>query len=164
MCTCEKFLSLSIARRYCTVCDRAAPPLTEPFTTSYHPIFVFSPRTTPLHLSLFSFLMSQPSSQSSTSSFQDLFNAALNDYENQTGTKLVEHPLARKIEACDSVDSIIAIFQEQAQIFRKFKDDGKMMKSIKSSVGVLYTLSNSTLLGEGVSLVRLKSVIAAPCS
>jgi hypothetical protein len=100
--------------------------------------------------------MSQPSSQSSTSSFQGLFNAALNDYENQTGTKLVEHPLAEKFEACDSVDSIIAVFQEQAQIFRKFKDDGKMMKSIKSSVGVLYTLSNSTLLGEGAGLVRPK--------
>ena len=108
--------------------------------------------------------MSQPSSQSSTSSFQGLFNAALNDYENQTGTRLVEHPLAQKIEACDSVDSIIDIFQEQAQIFRKFKDDGKMMKSIKSSVGVLYTLFNSTLLGEGAGLVRPKSLIGVPCS
>jgi hypothetical protein len=109
--------------------------------------------------------MSQPSSFSSTSSFQGLFNAALQDYENQTGTKLAEHPLSKKLEACDSVDSIIAIFQEQAQIFRKFKgDDGKIMKSIKSSVNILYTLSNSTLLGEGIGLVHPKPFIGVPCS
>ena len=89
------------------------------------------------------------------SSFQDLFNAALQDYENQTETKLVEHPFAKQLEECDSVDSIVAILQEQAQTFRKFRgDDGKIMKSLKSSVDVLYMLSNSTLLGEGIGLVR----------
>ena len=93
--------------------------------------------------------MSRPSS-----SFQDLFNAALQDYENQTETKLVEHPFAKQLEECDSVDSIVAILQEQAQTFRKFRgDDGKIMKSLKSSVDVLYTLSNSTILGEGIGLV-----------
>jgi hypothetical protein len=48
-----------------------------------------------------------------------------------------------------------AILQEQTQTFRNFRgDDGKIMKSLKSSVDVLYTLSNSTLLGDGVGLVR----------
>jgi hypothetical protein len=94
--------------------------------------------------------MSRPSS-----SFQDLFNAALQDYENQTETKLIEHPFAKQLEECDSVDSIVAILQEQAQTFRKFRgDDGKITKSLKSSVDVLYTLSNSTVLGEGIGLVR----------
>jgi hypothetical protein len=106
--------------------------------------------------------MIQPSS---SSSFGDLFNAALQDYKNQTGTKLVEHPFAKQIEACDSVDSITAILQEQAQIFCKFKgDDGKLMKSLKSSVDVLHSLSISTILGEGVGLVHLKSVIGVLCS
>ena len=94
--------------------------------------------------------MSRPSS-----SFQDLFNAALRDYENQTETKLIEHPFAKQLEECDSVDSIVAILQKQAKTFRKFRgDDGKITKSLKSSVDVLYTLSNSTLLGEGIGLVR----------
>lgn len=97
--------------------------------------------------------MSQP--------FQDLFNAALQHYENQTGTKLVEHPLARQLEACNSVDSINAILQKQAQIFTKFRgDNGKLMKSIKCSIGVLYTLSVST---GGAGLVRPKSFIDIPC-
>jgi hypothetical protein len=33
------------------------------------------------------------------------------------------------------------------------------MKSLKSSVDVLYTLSNSTVLGQGISLVHPKSFI-----
>jgi hypothetical protein len=105
--------------------------------------------------------MSQPSS---SSSFQDLFNAALQDYENQTGTKLVEHPFARQLQACDSVDSINAMLQERAQIFRRFRgDDGKIMKSLKSSVDVLYTLSISTVLGEGIGLVHPKLSICVSC-
>ena len=104
------------------------------------------------------------SQASSTSSFQDLFNAALQDYEHQTGTKLVDDPLANKFKKCDSVDSITAILQEQAQMFHKFRgDDGKLMKSLKSSVGVLYTLSNTGVLGGSVGLVHLKSLIGVPC-
>jgi len=95
--------------------------------------------------------MSQPSS---SSSFHGLFNAALQDYENQTKTKLAEHPLAKKLEACDSVDSITAILQEQAKVFGGFRgDDGKIAKSLRSSVDVLYTLSNSTILGQVIGLV-----------
>ena len=107
--------------------------------------------------------MSQPSS---SSSFQGLFDAALQDYENQTKTKLVEHPLAKKLEACDSVDSITAILQEQAQSFGGFRgDDGKITKSLRSSVDVLYTLSNSTILGQVIGLLVHKALfIAVSCS
>jgi hypothetical protein len=104
--------------------------------------------------------MSQPSS-----SIPDLFNAALQEYQNQTGCNLIELPLAKRLETCNSVDSISAILQEQAQIFCKFRgDDGKLMKSVKSSVDVLYTLSISAVLGEGIGLVLPKSFIGIPCS
>jgi hypothetical protein len=109
------------------------------------------------HFSLFHFIsdMSQPST-----SFQHLFSDALQYYENQTGCKLIEHPIAKQFKACDSVPSITAILQEQAQIFRKFRgDDGKLMKLVKSSVNVLYSLSNNTVLGGGISLVHPKSSI-----
>jgi len=123
----------------------------------HHPSFclqlVFPSQATPLSSCNISSIsdMSQPSS---SSSFHGLFNAALQDYENQTKTKLVQHPLAKKLEACNSVDSITAILQEQTQIFGGFRgDDGKIMKSLRSSVDVLYTLSNSTILGEVIGLV-----------
>ena len=101
--------------------------------------------------------MSQPTS---SISFKGLFDAALQEYENKTKIKLADDPLAKKLEACDSVDSITAILQEQAQVFGGFKDDGKIMKSLRSSVDVLYTLSNSTIIGQVVGLiVRTKSLI-----
>jgi hypothetical protein len=102
----------------------------------------------------------------SSSSFQNLFNAALVDFENQTGTRLLDHPFARQLEACDSLDSITAILQEQAQFFRGFRgDDGKITKSLKSSVNVLYTLSNSTILGQVIGLLVHKALfIAVSCS
>ena len=99
-------------------------------------------------------------SQSTSSTFQDLFNAALQDYENQTGTGLLGHHFARQLQECDSIDSITTTLQEQAINFREFRgDDGKLMKSVKCSVDVLYVLSNSTVLGEGIGLVRLKVII-----
>ena len=110
--------------------------------------------------------MSHASSSSSfqSSSFQLLFNAALQDYTNQTGTKLDEHPLAKQLESCDSVDSITSVLQEHAQKFHEFRgEDGKIIKSLKGAVHVLYTLSTSTALGEGIGLVCRKSPIAILC-
>ena len=97
-----------------------------------------------------------------TSSFEDIFNAALKEYQNQTRTSLVDHPFAEQFESCDTVDSINAILQEQAQIFRDFRgDDGKLMKSVKHSVNILYTLSTTTA---GIGLVHPNSSIWIPCS
>jgi hypothetical protein len=91
----------------------------------------------------------------SSSSFQSLFIAALQDYETQTGTKLDEHPVAKQLKKCDTVDSVASVLQEQAQKFREFRgEDGKIMKSLKSAIHVLYTLSTSTALGEGIGIVR----------
>jgi hypothetical protein len=96
-----------------------------------------------------------------TFSFQGLFSAALQDYEIQTRTSLVDHPFAKQVGSCDSVDSIIAILQEQAQIFREFRgDDGKFLKSLKYSVNILYTLS---ITFEGIGLVCPKSFIEISC-
>jgi hypothetical protein len=94
---------------------------------------------------------------SSSSSFQVLFAAALQDYEIRTRISLVNHPFAKQLEECDSLDSIIAILREQAKGFREFKgDNGKLMKSVKCSVDILYILSTSTVLGESVGVVRPK--------
>jgi hypothetical protein len=95
------------------------------------------------------------------SSFQDLFDAVLQDYQIQTGTSLVDHPLAKQLESCNSVDSVTAVLQEQAQIFREFRgDDGKVMRSLRYSVNILYTLSVTT---GGIGLVGPKSFVEIPC-
>jgi hypothetical protein len=104
------------------------------------------------------------SHSSSSSPFQLLFNSALQDYANQTGTKIDEHPLAKQLDNCDSVDSITSVLQEHARKFLEFRgEDGKIMKSLKCAVHVLYTLSTSTALGEGIGLVCLESPTAILC-
>jgi hypothetical protein len=91
----------------------------------------------------------------SGSSFHSLFEVALRDYEKQTGTILVEHPLAKQLETCDSVESITAVLQERARTFSKFRgDDGKVTKSLHCVVHVLQGLTTSAALGEAIGLVR----------
>jgi fungal STAND N-terminal Goodbye domain len=102
--------------------------------------------------------MSQPSSPSS---FQSLFDAALQDYTTQTGTKLDDQPLAKELQDCDSVDAVSSLLQSQAQRFHHFRgEDGKIMKSLKSVVNVLYNFTTSGVLGEGVGIVRPKFLIS----
>ena len=53
------------------------------------------------------------------------------------------------------------LLQHHAWKFLDFRgEDGKIMKSLKCAVHVLYTLSTSTALGEGIGLVCRKSPIA----
>jgi hypothetical protein len=105
--------------------------------------------------------MTQPSS---SSSFQSLFNAALQDYAAQTGIELHDHPLAKELQNCDSVDSISSVLQKEAQTFHEFRgEDGKIMKSLKSVVHILFSFSTSSALGEGIGIVCSKSLIADFC-
>ena len=87
------------------------------------------------------------SDQSQSSRLRALFAAALQDYQSQTGTALVNHPLAEKLQNCHSVESVTAVLQDQARAFNEFREDGgRVAKSLKGIVSVLYTLSSSAAL------------------
>jgi hypothetical protein len=105
------------------------------------------------------FDMSQPS-------FRILFDAALQDYKDKTGNTLTNHPIAKQLEACESVDSITAIFQEQARSFREFEENGgRLMNALNSSVDVLCAPSISSALSVAIGLVVCwKEFIGVPCS
>ena len=105
-------------------------------------------------------------SQSFSSTFQALFNTALQDYKDKTGTSLVDHPFAKQLETCESISSISVMLREQAQSFREFtENDGKLMKALNSTVGVLCSPSISSALSETIGLiVRRKAYIGQPCS
>lgn len=101
--------------------------------------------------------------QSQSHRFRTLFESALQDYQNQTGMTLSGHPLAEKLQHCDSIESVTAMLQEQAQGLSEFRGgDGRMMNSLKSVVSVLHTLSASTPLSEGVGLVHWNMSIFIP--
>ena len=93
-------------------------------------------------------MCSMSNTTSTTSTFQAIFEDALNDYTKNTGKDLydLDHPLASKLDSCDSPDSILDIFREQAREFDEFrKGDTKLFKRLKPIVTVLYTLSTKVL-------------------
>jgi hypothetical protein len=83
-----------------------------------------------------------------------LFEAALQDYEKQTGIALPKHPLAERLQDCRSVESIIAVLNEQTQAFSEFREKDKVMKPLKNAVSFLYKLSATAEFGRAVGLVR----------
>jgi hypothetical protein len=94
---------------------------------------------------------------------ESLFDAALEGYEKQTGMKLVNHPLSKQLENCYTVDDIMEVLQQQARTFTEFRgEDGSVMKSLKRVVHILYSLSTSTTLGEGVGLVSRTTILGIP--
>jgi hypothetical protein len=99
------------------------------------------------------------SQSASPSTFQDLFNAALQDYKDKTGKSLVDHPFAKQLQECNSVESISTILEEQARVFREFRDHGKLVNSLKRLANILCSPFISTVLGDGIDLVvRPKSI------
>jgi len=118
----------------------------------YHPPFYLA---TASHISSIC-ISGHTMNDSSGTRLQSLFDAALHSYEKQTGLKLIDHPLARQLENCHTVDTIVDILQHQASALTGFREnDGKNMRSLKRVVHVLHALSTSATLGEGIGLVCL---------
>ena len=82
-----------------------------------------------------------------------LFEAALEDYEKQTGIELAKHPLAERLQDCNSVEAVTAILREQAQDFNKFQEKDKVLKPLKKVLTVLYRLSSAANFAQDVGLV-----------
>jgi hypothetical protein len=85
--------------------------------------------------------------------FPALFESTLQEYEKNAGVKFAEHPLAFQLQNCDSIDSIIIVFQGQVHAFRGFQESIKVMESIKNTVPILSKISATTSLGDTVDLV-----------
>ena len=104
------------------------------------------------------------SDQSASSRFQPLFESALQDYEKQTGISLSRHPLAEQLQNCNSVDSVMAVLQQQAQAFTEFRGSHQIMKSLKGVVSLLSALSaTASTLGGVISLVCRRVLMGILC-
>jgi hypothetical protein len=85
---------------------------------------------------------------------QALFEAALQDYQNQTGIALAEHPLAEKLQSCDSVESVATVLREQIQAFSEFRGKDNVLKPLETVLSGLHKLSAAADFGAAVGLVR----------
>ena len=110
-----------------------------------------------------SHLMSQahPTASSShtgnqASNFQLIINNALDAYKKRTKNDLLAHPLVTELQSCNSPSTIIAVLQQQVQgLDQSRRSDKRWTRWLDPTVNVLYALSG--ILGEGVSLVRLRT-------
>ena len=64
---------------------------------------------TPGRNSLLTHVSSDMGQPFSSSTFQALFDAALQDYKDKTGSTLTDHPIAKRLETCESVKSTPSI-------------------------------------------------------
>lgn len=88
------------------------------------------------------------------SSFQSTFSDALQLYKKRTRGDLILHPLAARLQSCDTPGAILAVLQEQARaINQSWNTDEKLAMWLDPIVNVLYALSSN--LGEGVGLVSI---------
>ena len=87
------------------------------------------------------------------SNFQPILDNALKAYKKRTKEDLLKHPLADRLQACNSPGSIRAVLQEQVQELKQ--SQRSKTKWLDSTVNVLHTFSQT--LGEGVGSVCLRT-------
>jgi hypothetical protein len=149
------------------VIRRASPPSRgflrlELQAWSTRPSSVLSPTSFIFNFFAHFFHMYHTMNDSSGTRLQLLFDTALQSYDKQTGLKLIDNPLARQLENCHTVDSVLLVLQHQAPALTGFREDeGRIMTSLKRVVHVLHALSTSSTLGEGIGLVRLTQLLCA---
>src|SRR6266699_5350828 len=93
--------------------------------------------------------MSHTHPTSTSSNFQLIFDNALKAYKKRTKNDLLKHPLAERLQACDSASSILTVLQEQVQELNESRRSNT--KWLDPTVNVLHTFSET--LGEGVGSV-----------
>ena len=119
-------------------------------TLSPHHILSANQHPLKSHISSLIFDMNR---QSGSSHLRVLFESALKDYKRQTGIELANHPLAERLQDCNSVESVTAILREQAQDFKDFREKDKLLKPLKRVLTVLDILSSAVYFVQDVGLV-----------
>src|SRR6267154_4312258 len=99
-----------------------------------------------------------PTASSSSSNFQLMINNALETYKKRTKKDLLTHPLAVRLETCNSPGDIIALLQEQVQrLDQSQSNDERLSKWLDPTVNVLQTLSS--VLEAGARLVCFRTYL-----
>jgi hypothetical protein len=104
-------------------------------------------------------MSSNPHLNASSSPFQDVFDAAVNEYSRKTGTAIDSDPLTIELQTCGSSNEVYELLQEQAQKFNEFRNGDRVtqiMRKLKPAVDILLKLSNGGVLGEGIGLVSAR--------
>lgn len=77
---------------------------------------------------------------------QILFDAALREYENQTGIALTKLPLFQELQEGDSIQSVTAVLNGKLRVFSGLRRGHKIMKPLTNIASVLFKLFHTTVL------------------
>ena len=90
----------------------------------------------------------------SSSNFHVLITSALDTYRKRTKKDLLTHPLAARLQACDTPAAILTILREQIQGLGQSQNSAeRWSRWLDPTVNVLFTFSAT--IGAGVGLVCL---------
>jgi fungal STAND N-terminal Goodbye domain len=99
-------------------------------------------------------LLPMSSTESSSSKFRSILDAALSDYAKRTGIDLATHPSAQILQNCNTADAILDLLGDKANQFQAYRDGNrKLINSLKPVVHVLHAVSG--ILGEAAAMVSL---------
>ena len=88
----------------------------------------------------------------SSSNFQSILNAALDDYHKHTGIDLTKHPSAAQLQNCHSPEDVVQVLLEREASFKDYREKyRKLIDCLRPVVKVVHALSG--ILGEGAGLV-----------
>ena len=102
--------------------------------------------------------MSQtPTAATSSSTYEIIFNDAIEAYKKTTKKDLRSHPLLKKLQNCDSPDAVLRVLYEQIPGFdQSCGTDDKLTKWLNPTVNVLCTFSG--VIGGGIGLASPKEL------
>jgi len=92
--------------------------------------------------------------------FRALFQSALQAYKKTTGISLVEHPLTLQLQNCRSVESIIALLQNQIRASSDFVETDRLKESVTSIISILFGFSATAAFDWVLDLVPQKVLMA----
>jgi hypothetical protein len=107
--------------------------------------------------------MSQnPPGAASSSDYDVIFDNALKAYKTKTGKDLAKDPLLRRLETCNSPDSVISLLRQQIPGFdQSGSNDERLTKWVNPVVNVLCNFA--TTISGVVTLVSLgKFIVITP--
>ena len=90
-----------------------------------------------------------------SANYQVIFDNALEAYKEKTGKDLPSDPLLRKLESCNSPDTVLDVLRDQTSIFNQ--PGGSLTRFVKPTINVLYTFSST--VSDAVNLVSMIKVI-----
>lgn len=152
-------LDARAAKQLPTALDDEAmkPPrvLSRPYRAPQHGSCMGAPSTTFPIISHLTALMSQFPLIPTPSSYQTIFDNALEQYKKKTGEDLLSHPLYAKLESCHFPTAIPTVLRQQLlALHQSGTDEDSLAKLLHSTVNVISAFSAT--IGGSIGPVSLR--------